>query len=861
MDHAVVLSLFGLVLLLLLHWMELCLVPGLGSVLLWSWFGPSRLSPSCVADVPSGTIHHCALLAPHQRYFKRISVKVSKYSLVQPQIIHRTARSIYKVKNETDDSLSYLIEIKDKKHRIHLHKNREFLHPKLFSDDKFKKVPVHCYYHGEVEGYSDSMVAVSTCSGLRGIIVLEDETFGLEPLPGSTSNQHVLYVLSDVNSEPSKCGVLGNEETHEQSHNRSRFEPGHSLTSLLRKKRSLPTTSYVELALIVDNRREMVQTVNVVDGYYKRLNIRVMLVHLEVFTKSNPFSVDGSAGEVLGRFVKWRKENLLPRSRNDVGQFVIGRTGAYSGSIMGMAFVGTVCSSASGGGINVFTDTATVGYFSTIVAHELGHNLGMNHDSGRCKCDGGCIMDGASGSFSTCSENDFENLLLRGGGECLKNVPSHSDIVGIAKCGNGLLEEGEQCDCGTPEECKDKCCDAATCKFTKGSVCAAGRCCQDCQLKVAGTPCRRSENSCDLPEFCTGKNAFCPDDFYIMDGLQCQSGAAYCYEGRCQTYDYQCRQLFSQVHRQDTNQTYDYQCRQLFSPGTQTGHVHELDLRLPVQTALQPRNVMCGKLQCTNVDANKPPPGGSLSNQVINGSNCVNADFNLGPDVLDPGYSKPGSPCAPGKTCVDFKCVDASVLLPKLDCDAKTTCNGRGVCNDQGHCHCNIGWAPPNCASGGRGGSKWPPDLLPLIVPLLVFVVLLLLYIFRRDTLDPCLKRGHKSRSSTNGTSAPPRMNVPPRMNIPPPAHATTPAPDLPVERECHCKFQSLVTPNKNFVCTCSVNWRYGELDYWKTEGEVPEKDPEAPMRPPPPLSRQGPGAPRPIPPRTVPPRPPKMDP
>lgn len=26
-------------------------------------------------------------------------------------------------------------------------------------------------------------------------------------------------------------------------------------------------------------------------------------------------------------------------------------------------------------------------------------------------------------------------------------------------------------------------------------------------------------------------------------------------------------------------------------------------------------------------------------------------------------------------------------------------------CNDQGHCHCNNGWAPPNCATSGRGGS------------------------------------------------------------------------------------------------------------------------------------------------------------
>lgn len=36
---------------------------------------------------------------------------------------------------------------------------------------------------------------------------------------------------------------------------------------------------------------------------------------------------------------------------------------------------------------------------------------------------------------------------------------------------------------------------------------------------------------------------FCPNDYYLMDGLPC--GDAYCYEGRCQTYDFQCRHLFA----------------------------------------------------------------------------------------------------------------------------------------------------------------------------------------------------------------------------------------------------------------------------------------------------------------------------
>lgn len=56
-----------------------------------------------------------------------------------------------------------------------------------------------------------------------------------------------------------------------------------------------------------------------------------------------------------------------------------------------------------------------------------------------------------STTFSTCSADDFESLILRGGGLCLKNQPSPSDVIGIPECGNGLVEKGEQCDCGKPQ--------------------------------------------------------------------------------------------------------------------------------------------------------------------------------------------------------------------------------------------------------------------------------------------------------------------------------------------------------------------------------------------------------------------------
>uniref|UniRef100_A0A3P9LVE5 Zgc:174164 n=1 Tax=Oryzias latipes TaxID=8090 RepID=A0A3P9LVE5_ORYLA len=786
--------------------------------------------------------------------------RLSKYSIVKPQVIHRWARSISgsQDSNEkhSDESVSYAVSINHRRHVLHLKRNRGFLHSNVLrslhgasgsDNSSHPRRHVHCYYHGKVEGYNNSMLALSTCYGLRGVIVLENDTFGIEPVPKSSTNEHILYHLNDTQYKTATCGVV-NEAGSSPSY--KPFEPDQTLVSLLRRKRNLPETSYVELVLVVDNLRyrfkdknatavrdEMVELANLLDGYYKELNIRIILVGLEIFKDTNPFSVEGSAGDVLERFVKWRKSTLIPKIRHDIGQLIIGPPQDY-GNILGMAYVGTVCSVASSGGINLYK-SKDLASFSTVVAHEMGHNLGMNHDGDNCDCGGGnCIMApsaGGSTKFSQCSETYFENLILRGGGGCLRNQPSPSDVIGTAECGNGRLDEGEDCDCGKPTECKNKCCNAATCTFTRGCACADGRCCENCQIKVAGWPCRKSVDSCDLPEYCDGKKAFCPTDFYMMDGLLCQNNAAYCYEGRCQTYDYQCRHLFAPDNARQAEdicfKTANTKGDKFGNCGPEPGGSGYLKCSVA--------NSMCGKVQCTNVDVNTPPTGAQVSIQQIQGATCVNADFNLGTDVLDPAYVNPGSPCDTGKTCVDFKCVNASVLLPDLDCDAKTTCNGHGVCNDRGHCHCDNGWGPPFCDKSGWGGSidSGPAQIdyslrngllifFFLVVPLLVLLILVLLYIFKRDSLDVCLKR---SRNTGNRNT-----NVQPKNNVQ--AGVTAPTPQAPPERPTNPP--STAAPISGF--------RYGELDYWRHETNNP------PPRPPPPGGRP----PQPSPPGGRPPRP-----
>lgn len=762
-------------------------------------------------------------------------------TIVQPQLIGKRCTRNANLSPESEekeetDHLIYSLNINDNKHILHLKKNIDFLSHNFvqYSHDAngnpkttYPKINDHCYYHGKVRGHDDSLVVLSTCSGLRGVILVSNESYGIEPDPQSVDNEHLLYHLNHSQSEAFACGVTDEESRNETY---SLFDPAISLSALLRKKRNLPRTRYVELALVVDNlrykfmkenetavRAEMVELANLLDGYYKQLNIRVVLVALEIFKAANPFNVDGSAGEVLGSFVAWRKNTLLPKKRNDAGQLIVGRSTAYGAGVLGMAFVGTVCSVASAGGINVYSDNS-LPYFSTVVAHELGHNLGMKHDNGRCTCDGkSCIMDAAatgSTSFSTCSGDDFETLVLQGGGVCLMNQPVPSDVVNVAICGNGILEEGEQCDCGLPEECTSKCCVAATCKFTSGSTCAQGSCCNNCQIKVSGTSCRGSINSCDLPEFCTGESAFCPSDFYIMDGLPCENNAAYCYEGRCQTFDYQCNHLFGK----GATKAADICFQNANTNGNLFGNCGLTSSGTFIKCSVS--NAMCGKVQCTNVDIDNPPSGAQVSIQVINGARCVNADFNLGSDVLDPAYVNQGSPCDKGKACLNFQCVNASVLLPQLNCDAQETCNGHGVCNDHGHCHCEDGWAPPLCDKSGRGGSvdSGPAQIdyslrngllifFLLVVPVLIVLILVLLYVFRRDSLK-CFKRSRRQRSpnAENGqrnvqtkstaqpqTQSPPIQTIAPYPNSEPSSRngelasrnkASTPVPHSPVHQQ-----------------------------------------------------------------------------
>lgn len=66
----------------------------------------------------------------------------------------------------------------------------------------------------------------------------------------------------------------------------------------------------------------------------------------------------------------------------------------------------------------------------------------------------------------------FNNFKM-GDTRCLQNFPLK--IFESPTCGNGFVEEDEECDCGFSMECSKLCCDPNTCKLLPKTSCKTGK--------------------------------------------------------------------------------------------------------------------------------------------------------------------------------------------------------------------------------------------------------------------------------------------------------------------------------------------------------------------------------------------------
>ncbi|KAH6656306.1 Metallo-peptidase family M12-domain-containing protein [Truncatella angustata] len=302
----------------------------------------------------------------------------------------------------------------------------------------------------------------------------------------------------------------------------------------------------------------------------------------------------------LNLFSNWRAQ------RNNSNAYWTLLSTCNTDSAVGLAWLGQLCVTGTSGdsnqtvsGANVVVRTSTEWQ---VFAHESGHTFGAVHDcisstcsdgsvsmqkccplsTSTCNAGGDFIMNPSTGNsitqFSACSIGNICSALGRNSvrSQCLTN---NKDVVTIseAQCGNGIVEQGEECDCGGTQGCGDNsCCDASTCQFKTGAVCDPSNedcCSSQCQYKSATEVCRASTGACDPQETCSGTSAVCPADKLADDGTTCGSsgGGLTCASGQCTSRDLQCKTVVGAVTTDNNTAACNSQSCQLTCSSSRLG--------------------------------------------------------------------------------------------------------------------------------------------------------------------------------------------------------------------------------------------------------------------------------------------------
>ncbi|KAG9343966.1 hypothetical protein JZ751_012441 [Albula glossodonta] len=587
----------------------------------------------------------------------------------------------------------------------------------------------HCYYQGVLRGVPGSWAALSTCHGLRGMFSDGKFSYGIEPaVDGSeqTENAHLVYRMPALdlttscpgcrqNSSDSNSNAYSDSDADSDADSVADSDDVFSeqptvMEELRRSKRQVrwtqhtvqSETKYIELMVVNDHelflhlRSSTSQTrnfakavVNMADAIYKeQLNTRIVLVAMETWSTANMVSVGDDPLLTLRDFMKGR---------------------IFRSTRSGTAYMGGICSLTRGGGVNEVGIYGNVGAMAVTLCQSLGQNIGMmwNKDrtaAGDCRCPDswlGCIMEDTGfyipRKFSRCSVDEYVRFLQRGGGSCLFNKPNK--LLDPPECGNGFVETGEECDCGSQLECSRSggaCC--KKCTLSHDAMCSNGLCCRSCRYEQRGVVCREAVNECDVPETCTGDSSQCPHNVHKLDGYQCDSSQGRCYGGRCRTRDRQCKGLWGH----DSADRFCYE--KLNAEGSEKGNCGR-DSSGQGWLQCNKQDVLCGLLMCANMTA-KPAFGdlqGEVTSLTIYHQNkyldCRGGHALL-EDGSDLGYVEDGTPCGPNMMCLDRRCLPLAAfnLSTCPGSSVSHTCSDHGTCSNEVKCICDRDYTGKDCS-------------------------------------------------------------------------------------------------------------------------------------------------------------------
>ncbi|XP_016069672.1 PREDICTED: disintegrin and metalloproteinase domain-containing protein 7 [Miniopterus natalensis] len=596
-----------------------------------------------------------------------------------------------------DDELLYEISLSKKTLIVHLLRSREFL-ASNYSETYYSRkgeeltrhppISDHCFYQGSIIHEFDSAASISTCNGLRGFFRVSDQRYLIEPVKYSDEGEHLIFKYNP------KMQYAFNYSCIEPNFTRTAV-PINTTQSMKGSETEIThAEKYVELFVVADSsvfhrnnyphsklRNRIWGMVNFVNMIYKTFDIHITLVGLEIWTNGDKIKVDSDIETTLLHFSEWQQTTLKKRKSYDHVLLLSGKW-LYTHA-QGTSYPGGMCQPFHSSSV-VKDLLPDMNIIANRMAHQLGHSLGMQHDS-QCACTlGKCVMD-TTGSipalkFSKCNRIQYKQFLKDYRPTCLLNVPFSEPSSDSPFCGNKNLDEGEECDCGPVQECTNPCCDADRCMLKPGSTCAEGECCESCQMKKAGSVCRAARSECDFPEACTGHSSGCPKDEFQVNGFPCQSGKGYCFLGRCPTRDDQCSELFDHGAKDSSDI-----CYLINEKGNKFGYCKNKKSKL---IPCEEKNVKCGKIFCTGGQHSSFLGEEKIYHLKVPKQNATIdcKTFYLYQNSKDLGLVAPGTKCGDEMVCKNGECVKIEKAYTSTNCSSQ--CNENAVDGSELECQC-----------------------------------------------------------------------------------------------------------------------------------------------------------------------------
>uniref|UniRef100_A0A8C6L2E9 ADAM metallopeptidase with thrombospondin type 1 motif 7 n=1 Tax=Nothobranchius furzeri TaxID=105023 RepID=A0A8C6L2E9_NOTFU len=308
-----------------------------------------------------------------------------------------------------------------------------------------------CHYLGEVwdETTVKGSAAISTCDGLTGLFKFSEEEFFIQPLE-KLDDEISGPVLQNISGKQALNGTCGNQSNERR---RERWEYRHQRRSKRVRQRSVSKEKWVETLVVADPKMVdyhgskavesyVLAVMNIVAGLFKDATIgnaiNIVIVRLILLEQDeDDLKITHHADNSLNSFCKWQKKLNMKGDEHplhhDVAVLLTRKDICAAVNkpceTLGLSHVAGMCQPHRS--CSISEDTGLPMAFT--VAHELGHNFGIQHDGNGNDCEPigkrPFVMSPQLlyGTFlprwSRCSRQYITHFLDRGWGWCLDDAP------------------------------------------------------------------------------------------------------------------------------------------------------------------------------------------------------------------------------------------------------------------------------------------------------------------------------------------------------------------------------------------------------------------------------------------------------